>query len=460
MTGRTIDISAVIDARRLGRFNYQLIVLSWLITVFDGFDMMMISFTAPYMRDQLKLDPIMVGYVFSAGLVGMLLGAFSFSWLGDRVGRRPTIVLTVFLFGALTIATGFAGSYEALLGLRFLDGLAIGGMLPLTWALNIEFVPQRMRATVVTVIMLGYSIGSSTAGPVTVLLAPRFGWQAVFFAGGSGSLLAAALLCVGLPESVRFLVSRSRSPAAITAALARAIPELAVGPQDRFVLGNEAVARDPFKPRQLFEGRLRRLTPLLWLGYLASTLGIYFAANWGPTILESMSFTRTTAAYTASIASACGAAFGLLLMRFTDNKGAGAVAVYPLLAVPLLLFVGLVPLPPAVFLPLSVLTTVLLAGGHFGIQSIVSIYYPSAIRASGGGWAASVAKVGGIAGPTLGGFVLASGIPAVRTYALLSFGPAILGVCALGIARVVRLTKAPAAAPALHTLAGGSPEVR
>ncbi|HEX4024084.1 MAG TPA: MFS transporter [Steroidobacteraceae bacterium] len=449
MAGRTVDISALIDGRRLGPFNYKLIVLSWLITVFDGFDMMMISFTAPYMRDQLKLDQLMLGNLFSAGLLGMLLGGFFFSWLGDQIGRRPTVLLTSFLFGLLTIATGFAGSYEGLLALRFLDGLAIGGMLPLAWALNIEFVPSRMRSTVVTVIMLGYSIGTSIAGPMTVLLAPRFGWPAVFFAGGGGSLLAAGLLCWGLPESVRFLVSRGRDPARIAGILKRVMPEAGVDAEDRFILSNEVVTREPFKPRQLFEGRLLKLTPLLWVGYIASTLAVYFGANWGPIVLESMSFTRDTAAYVASIASALGALFGLLLMRFTDRKGALAVAVYPLLAVPVLVFVGLVRLSPSVFLPLQVLGSVLVAGGHFGILSIASIYYPTAIRASGGGWATSVAKVGGIAGPILGGVVLAAGLPAVRTYALFAVCPVILGVCAIGIARVVRRTAAPAAAQAL-----------
>src|SRR5436305_358096 len=68
---RTIDVARVIDDRGLDRFNYLLILLSWLITVFDGFDMMMISFTAPYMRDELGLDKPMLGNVFSAGILGM-----------------------------------------------------------------------------------------------------------------------------------------------------------------------------------------------------------------------------------------------------------------------------------------------------------------------------------------------------------------------------------------------------
>jgi len=166
-SARTVDVSAIIDGRRLTGFNYGLIGLSWLITVFDGFDMMLVSFTAPYMRDEFGLSKMMLGRVFSAGLVGMMLGGFFFSFVADRVGRRPTVVAAAFGFGLLTVATGFASSYHGLLALRFLDGVAIGGMLPLAWALNIEFVPARMRSTIVTIIMMGYSFGTAVAAPMT-----------------------------------------------------------------------------------------------------------------------------------------------------------------------------------------------------------------------------------------------------------------------------------------------------
>ena len=122
---RMVDVSAIIDSRRLTGFNYGLIALSWLITVFDGFDMMLVSFTAPYMRDEFGLSKMMLGRVFSAGLVGMMLGGFLFSFVADRIGRRPALIAAAYGFGLLTVATGFAGSYDSLLVLRFLDGLSV-----------------------------------------------------------------------------------------------------------------------------------------------------------------------------------------------------------------------------------------------------------------------------------------------------------------------------------------------
>jgi AAHS family 4-hydroxybenzoate transporter-like MFS transporter len=144
------------------------------------------------------------------------------------------------------------------------------------------------------------------------------------------------------------------------------------------------------------------------------------------------------------------AAAGLILMRFTDNKGPIAVAAFPVLAIPVLLVVGLTDRGGGVLIGLTVLSTLLVGGGHYGVHSIASIYYPSAIRASGGGWATSIAKFGGIAGPTIGGYLLASGMPAIRTFALLACCPAVLASCALGIAFAVRRSAVELSAPVVQ----------
>jgi len=188
---RTIDVTASIERRRFNGFYYGVIALSWLITAFDGLDGLMIGFTLPYMRDELHLTTVMMGYIAAAGNAGTAAGGFLSPLLADRIGRRPTLIAMALMFGVLTTATAWAGSYEALVVMRFVNGLALGGLLPLAWALNIEFVPKRMRATVVTIIMVGYSVGSATAGPLTNALAPGHGWQGVYLAAGLGTLVCA-----------------------------------------------------------------------------------------------------------------------------------------------------------------------------------------------------------------------------------------------------------------------------
>lgn len=439
-TEQKFDVAAFLEARKLNPFTIRLIVISWLITFFDGLDMMMISYTAPYMAEDLLLSRPQLGNIFSCGLLGMMLGGFFFAYLGDRLGRRNTIIFSTFSFGILTAATAFAGNYTQLLTLRFLDGFAIGGMLPLCWALNIEYAPKRNRSTIITIIMMGYSMGAALAGPLTNLVAPRYGWPGVFVVGGAGTLVSAFLLLIMLPESIRFLVSKQMKREQVVRLLYKLAPNVSLPSLPRFYLGDEPIIEENFHIRQLFSHRLALLTPLLWLAYIASTLSVYLMANWGPIVLEAVNIARHTAATASAIGSVAGAIAGLCLMRFTDRFGPYAVAFLPVLATLSLLFIGLKPLPEVVFLWMSVIASALVSGAHFGIISIAGIFYPSAIRANGAGWATSIAKFGGIAGPILGGLFLASDAPVIHIFAFLAICPIILAVCAFAMGLVARKT--------------------
>ena len=435
---RTIDVGEFINSRQLSRFNVILVVVSWLITVFDGFDQMTVSYTMPYMKDVLHLSKVMQGNVFSMGNFGMMAGGFVFAFLGDRLGRRPTVILAACSFAVLTFITGFVQDYTQLLTLRFLDGFAIGGMLPLAWALNIEFVPQRMRATVVSLVMLGYSIGTSVAAPITNALAPKYGWPAVYFAGGGGTLVCAALLFLFLPESIRFLGAKGQRPDLIARVLNRMSPELKAQPGDTFIVADEKLQRTNFNPTQLFHGWLKWLTIFLWVGYTLSSLAIYFDANWGPTVIEEIGFPRAQAGNLIGLSTILGAGLGLCLMRFTDRLGPFVVALYPLLAIPVLLYIGLGNPSHAILPLLLVVGPTLISGGHFGILSICGIFYPSVIRANGAGWATSIAKIGAIVGPMIAGYLLAQGVMPIHLFALVAICPMILAACAIGIGLVVR----------------------
>ncbi len=190
----TVDVSAIIEQQKLGRFLVSLVMISWIITFFDGLDSNLISFAAPYFGAQYHLSKIQLGNIFSMGLFGTMVGGFALGYLGDRIGRRPVVVFATALFGILTMCFALANSYWSLFLLRFIDGLPLGGMLPLAWALNIEYAPKRYRATIVTVIMMGYSLGTALGGPIAIWLIPMFGWKSVFVFGGAVSFLCAGIL--------------------------------------------------------------------------------------------------------------------------------------------------------------------------------------------------------------------------------------------------------------------------
>jgi MFS transporter, AAHS family, 4-hydroxybenzoate transporter len=437
-----VDVSQLIERQKLGRFLIGLVLISWIITFFDGLDTNLISFAAPYFGAQYHLNRLQLGNIFSMGLFGTMVGGFALGYLGDRVGRRPMVVWATALFGILTMCFALANSYRSLFMLRFIDGLPLGGMLPLAWALNIEYAPKRYRATIVTVIMIGYSLGTALGGPIAIWLIPKLGWKSVFVFGGAFSLFCAGILFAILPESIRFLVSKGLSAdrlgPRIAPILRRIAPGEAITAGATFVVTDEIRQNKDFKPSLLFRGELRRITPLVWMAYIASSLAVFFIVNWTPVVFEALKYSRKEAATAASLYSAVGALGGLLLMRFTDKRGAIAITVMPVMTAILLFVASFVGMGHVAFLILAAITGGFLIGGHFGMHSICGIFYPSAYRANGAGWATSIAKIGSVAGPILGGIVLSTTLPVRYIFAVLAVCPVVMAICIYTVGRMHR----------------------
>jgi MFS transporter, AAHS family, 4-hydroxybenzoate transporter len=428
---KTTDLSEIIEHQKFTSFILGLVAISALVTFFDGFDMNVISLVAPEMSASLHMNKLMMGNVFSAGLAGTLVGGFFFGYLGDRIGRRPSIILATIWFGFLTLGLAFAGGYHHLVAVRFIQGIGIGGLLPLCWALNIDYVSRGYQSTVVTLLMLGYTFGDSFAGPLSIWFTP-YGWRSVFIFGGCAALVVAILLFFRLPESIKYLANKNRRPDLIAKFARRLAPGRAIDASDHFIVADE-IGRSSrsFRVPELFRNELRWITPLLWTAYIASSVAVFLRVSWGPTILQAIGYSRPAAAYATSVASLGGALGGLLLMRFTDSRGAISIASYPVFSVPLLLVMGLGKTGGFPFLVLYFLTTMFLVGAHFGLHSIAGIFYPSAYRSNGAGWATSIAKIGSVIGPIIGGAILSTHLPVRLLFALLAVCPFIVGITIL-----------------------------
>ena len=440
------DLNAVLEERKLGRFGLGLVLISALVIFFDGYDMQVIAFAATRMEKVFHVKNTGFSVAMSAGLFGTLVGGVLFGALADRFGRRPAIIAATACFSVLTFALAFANSLTTLIVLRFVAGLALGGAIPLLWTLNVEFAPKRLRATVITLIMLGYGFGTAFAGPISTVILPRWDWPGLFIFGGVISLIAVAILIAWLPESLRTLAARPDSDDAITRILRRMGVEPPTDPEAIRILreGPPEGGRRGLNLKGLFEGRLKILTPLIWVCYFASSIAVYFLTNWGPTILTNMHFSTNGTGWLSFGNSMCGMTGGLMLMRFTDKHGPISIAVMPLIAVPFLLVTGLAPVTLVMFIFLSLALTFFVSGGHYGITSVISGFYPSHIRASGSGVANAFAKVGSMLGPLIGGVVLDAHLQPRTPYALLAICPLVFAAAALAMGLVARRQDPPA----------------
>jgi AAHS family 4-hydroxybenzoate transporter-like MFS transporter len=432
-----VDVVPLIENQKVGRFWLMLFAVSWAVTFLDGFDLQIISFAGRYLQESFELSNTQLGTLGTVGVVGTLLGGIAMGYVGDRVGRKPAIVVSTIGFGVFMLLFAVAQDYTQLVVLRFATGVFLGGALPLVWAVVTEFAPARLRSTSVVITMIGYSLGSASGGPVSNALIPRFGWESVFIAGGVASLLAAVPVILFLPESVKFLAQKDLRQHRIAAILRRAVPGAVVPAGARFVVGTGGLARASFRPADLFRGgRLALITPLVWVAYMCSSAIVFYLAFWGPILNERIGFSVSAAATLAAWTAVAGAAGQLLIGRFIDHRGAGTIAWMPLLAVPCLMLIGLVQLNAVAYIAVIVLAHVFVIGGHGGIISICGIFYQPAIRANGAGWATSMAKFGAMLGPWLAGFVMDHGVDARGTFFVFAFFPVAMVVLLVVLGRV------------------------
>jgi MFS transporter, AAHS family, 4-hydroxybenzoate transporter len=410
MQERVVNVTDLVENQKLGRFFWNVMTWCLLVSLGDGYDYTAMAFAAPAVIKAMHVERGAMGSVFGAGLFGIMLGSMVFGYIGDRIGRKRAIVVGCLFFGAMTFATMFAHSLEALLYLRFIAGLGIGGAVPNAIALISEYSPRRYRATMVTVMFVGFLLGTGGGGYVAAGLVPSFGWQSVFFVGGVIPVLTGLACIFVLPESIRLLALQQKNRKELAALAQRMRPALVIDADTQFILAEEPHPK-PFTPALLFSGDRRFATPLLWLLYIANSLALFFLSSWMPVLLESAGLPPGHAALAGSLFSIGGLIGSLAIMRFTDRYGAIAISLMPLLGIPIVAALGMPGTSELILLSLVFLAGGCTSGAQSGIHSVAGMFYPVSYRANGVGWALSVAKVGSIAGPVIGGVLLSAHLP-------------------------------------------------
>lgn len=412
----------------------RIVGLCFLLMICDSFDVSALSYAAPSLIRAWSLTPAAMGWVFSAGLFGLLVGSILLGRLGDRIGRKRAIVLGALGFSLLTAATGLATDETQLLALRFLAAVGLGGAVPNAVALVSEFSPRSLRVTAVGAIFAGYSIGGILAGVAATIL-PTSGWQMMFFLGGGLSLAATLAFAAWLPESLRYLASWPGRAAEAARVAAYLRPDLAIDARTVLTL-EEGAAAGGGRLRDLFMGPLARITPLIWLIYIASSMTVFFLVSWMPVAVGAIGRDAGAASVTLALLFAGSAVGGVVGGRIADRFGILAVVVMALAAFPAVGAIGLVDRFPALLFPLAFLAGCLAFGGQTCLHGLVGSLYPTSSRANGVGWAIGIAKIGSILGPLIGGFLLTT----LSSGALfIAAGAPLLAVAGLGL--VLRATQ-------------------
>ncbi len=171
------------------------------------------------------------------------------------------------------MAASFSQDLTTLIWLRFVTGIGLGGAMPTSLTLAAEYSPTPRRASLVTMMFCGFTIGSALGGVIAAHVLERFGWRPLLAAGGIIPLALAPVLWWALPESVRYLLAIGSAPSRIAAVLAGIAPGVEL--RGATFAGETAVQMSPV--RQVFSGGLMRGTLLLWLAFFIRAAALSFS---------------------------------------------------------------------------------------------------------------------------------------------------------------------------------------
>ena len=430
-----VDVVEFIDQQPVGGFQIRLLVTCAAVLFLDGFDTQAIGYVAPALAREWGLTKGALGPVFSAGLFGLMIGALLFGPLADRIGRRKIIIFSTVAFGLGSLATAFIPDVNSLLAIRFLTGLGLGGAMPNAIAMTSEFSPRRRRATMVMIMFCGFSVGAALGGLLAAALIPDFGWRSVFIVGGAAPLLLAPILALRLPESVRFLVLAGHAQQRVAALLKRINSKAAFAPATRFVVHEPELTGMPVL--HLFRSGRTLVTLLLWVVFFMSLLDLYFLAYWLPTVLNDLGASVSGAALFGSMLQVGGVVATFVLGSIIDRFSFRALTLVYFIAVFAVGAIGQFG-HSAVLVTIAVFAAgFCIIGGQIAANALAAAFYPTAIRATGVGWALGIGRVGSIVGPLVGGALLAMKWSAAEVFMTAAVAALCAALAAFCLSRLV-----------------------
>ncbi|GAB2616072.1 aromatic acid/H+ symport family MFS transporter [Emticicia sediminis] len=415
----------LIDNSPMSTFQIIIVAICFVLNMNDGIDVLVVSFSGSDITKEWGLSKTEMGYVFSAGLAGMMAGAFLLAPLGDKLGRRKVFLISLTFITSGMLLVFFCTSYTQLLLLRFLTGLGIGGILPTMAATASEFSNNKNRDFNVGLVQAGWPVGAIFTGFFCAYAIPEFGWRFAFLFAGGISLLMLIGVFVYMTDSLEFL--------------AKTQPQNAQQKINNLLtkMGHDGIKALPQKPteqtaaliKELFEPAYRNSTFKVWVAIFFGFLTLYTLMSWVPNIAKEAGLPFEMATY-VGIALNAGAAIGTASMGWVAGRLGlkKTVLSFMFLAFAVMLIYGNFTLNTAMIFVMIFFIGIFVQGGFNGMYPTISRVYPTEIRTTGVGFSIGVGRMGAILGPTLFGFLSDAGLSIQMLFSLFSLPLLVTGL--------------------------------
>ncbi len=396
----------------------------------DGFTTLTVAAALTVLATTLHINFTQIGLLISASFIGMFFGAIAFGAASERYGRRPVFAFAVTLFGLLSIVAAFAWNFSSLFWIRVLQGVGLGGAVPVAAALVAECLPASARGKTFSLsyallFALGYVVAPLAALVCIAVLGPQLGWRALFGLAGLALPFGIAVNWL-LPESPRWLAEQGRwreaeDFVAKLENLARVQGRALLPPQPLAHAG-----RRPTRLSEVFRSEYRARTLLVLSLFFAIYFVQYGLNAWLPTLYVKVGGMAPRYALGLAVANGCvtlGAAvvFGMTVDRIGRKRwfvlGFGISLLGILWGIFALVFLKLTAWP--VLFSAAVLMTAGTSVNAGSIYLYAPELFPTRMRAWATSTGSAASRLGSIAAPTIIGAARPGQFGRVGVFALL-----------------------------------------
>lgn len=423
------DVAARIERLPFSPWHMKARLLIGTATFFDAFDALTIAQVLPVLRPLWHLSGPEIGLLISTGYLGQLFGALLVGFCAERWGRLPALVGSIALMSIMSLLCALAWNYESLLIFRTIQGIGLGGQVPIAAVYISEIAKAHKRGRFVILYECVFTLGLFISGFIGSFVVPRFGWEAMFFIG-TAPIVIALCLRSALPESPRWLASRDRLQEA-TDAMDRIESEIEKSSGTRLPPPTESVPADTRRGswRDIVGPGYLKRSIVVWIIWFATFFITYGLGTWLPTLYRTVfNLPLETSLRYATIGSLMQLAGGITAGFVIDRLGRRRLFMIAFFGATAALcglwFVGLN----------SVIRFMLLSGiaYYFAGLSVLGVYlytpeiYPTRARAFATAMGTAWLRLASMVGPLVIGFFVAGGI--ANVFLIFAGGALVAGI--------------------------------
>ncbi|MER2260373.1 MAG: MFS transporter [Psychrobacillus sp.] len=356
----------------------KLLGIAGLAWMFDAMDVGILSFVIAALATEWALTPNEMGWIGSVNSIGMAVGALVFGVMADKVGRKKIFMITLVLFSVASGLSALTTTLLAFLALRFLVGMGLGGELPVASTLVSESVEAKERGRVVVLLESFWAAGWIISALIAYFVIPDYGWRVALLITALPAFYA-IYLRLKLPDSPKYTEKNTET---------------------RSIIQNM---------KDVWSKKYAKATLMLWIVWFTVVFSYYGMFLWLPSVMVMKGFSLIQSFEYVLIMTLAQLPGYFSAAWLIEKAGRKFVLVTYLLGTAASAFVFGSAETTAVLIVSGMLLSFFNLGAWGALYAYSPEQYPTVIRATGSGMAASVGRIGGILGPLLVGSLVTAG---------------------------------------------------